>query len=418
MNDTPFKSRARRQGFDKFFVVVCIAAASLSVGVLGVLLITILIKGTGGLSEAFLTGSPSRKPAEAGIWPAMWGTIWICMICAVTAVPIGVATAIFLEEFKPRHRLLKKLHGFIQLNIANLAGVPSVVYGILGLTAFVTLFGLGNPAEPFFVFGANHYDQVIDESGQYLLYPVGFGDEPVTPATGQTWQTYEDEPFELRVLTRVDYLVINRTLVADRKAINADAGLTDEAKQTKIAALERERLGGVLIEGTETDRTSTKSAYYFQLPPGRSVLTGGLTLMLVVLPVIIISSQESLRAVPDSLRQGALALGSTRWQTVWKMSLPSALPGIMTGTILSMSRAIGEAAPILIIAGVVFITFTPAHVMDQFTAMPLQIYNWAARPQEDFHRVAASGILVLLMILLSFSAIAVFIRYKFQKPLS
>ena len=418
MAEPRMKSRARRQGFDKLFVAVCIGAAAMSMIVLAILLASILLQGLSGLSETFLTSSPSRKPAEAGIWPAMWGTIWICVICAVTAVPIGVATAIFLEEFKPRSRWMKKIHGFIQLNIANLAGVPSVVYGILGLTVFVTMFGLGNPAEPFFVFGANHYDQVIDESGQYLLYPVEFGDEPTAPATGQTWQTYDDETFELRVLPRAEYLAINRTLVADRKAINADDALDDEAKQAKIAALERERLGGVVIEGAETDRTSTKSPFYFQLPPGRSVLTGGLTLMLVVLPVIIISSQESLRAVPDSLRQGALALGSTRWQTVWKMSLPSALPGIMTGTILSMSRAIGEAAPILIIAGVVFITFTPAHVMDQFTAMPLQIYNWAARPQEEFHRVAASGILVLLMILLSFNAIAVFIRYKFQKPLS
>lgn len=418
MTNAPIKSRARRQGFDKFFVAVCIAAASLSMIVLAVLLTSILLQGVSGLTGTFITGSPSRKPDQAGIWPAMWGTIWICVICAITAVPIGVATAIFLEEFKPRHPLMKKLHGFIQLNIANLAGVPSVVYGILGLTVFVTMFGHGNPNEPFFVFGANHFDQVIDESGQYLLYPVDHGDDPVAPATGQVWTTFDDEPFELRVMPRTEYLTINRSLVADRKAINADASLSDEAKEAKILALEREKLGGVVIEGTEPDRTSTKSPFYFQLPPGRSVLTGGLTLMLVVLPVIIISSQESLRAVPDSLRQGALALGSTRWQTVWKMSLPSALPGIMTGTILSMSRAIGEAAPILIIAGVVFITFTPAHVMDPFTAMPLQIYNWAARPQEDFHRIAASGILVLLTILLSFNALAVFIRYKFQKPLS
>lgn len=418
MSQTGIKSRARRQGFDKFFVVVCIGAAAMSMIVLAVLLTSILLQGTSGLTETFLKNSPSRKPAEAGIWPAMWGTIWICVICAVTAVPIGVATAIFLEEFSPHAAWAKKVHGFIQLNIANLAGVPSVVYGILGLTAFVTLFGLGKPAEPFFVFGANHFDEIIDESGQYLVYPVDFGDDPVAPVTGQTWQTYEDEPFEIRVMPRAEYLAINREFIATRKAINADEGLTDEAKQQKIEQANREKLGGVLIEGAEPFRTSTKSMFYFQLPPGRSVLTGGLTLMLVVLPVIIISSQESLRAVPDSLRQGALALGSTQWQTVWKMSLPSALPGIMTGTILSMSRAIGEAAPILIIAGVVFITFTPAHVMDQFTAMPLQIYNWAARPQVEFHRVAASGIIVLLAILLSFNALAVFIRYKFQKPLS
>ena len=130
------------------------------------------------------------------------------------------------------------------------------------------------------------------------------------------------------------------------------------------------------------------------------------------------SAQESLRAVPDSLRKGALALGCTRWQMVRRMTLPAAVPGIMTGTILAMSRAIGEAAPVLVIAGIVYITFTPSHLMDDFTVMPLQIFNWAQRPQEEFHRVAASGILVLLGLLLSFNAVAVFIRQKFSRNLS
>jgi phosphate transport system permease protein len=145
------------------------------------------------------------------------------------------------------------------------------------------------------------------------------------------------------------------------------------------------------------------------------VLAGGLTLMLGVLPIIIIASQEALRAVPNSLRQGALALGATKWQMVWGTSLPSAIPGIMTGAILAMSRALGEAAPLLILAGIVYITFTPANLMDSFTAMPLQVFNWASRPQEDFHQVAASGIIVLMAILLAFNAAAVFIRQKFQR---
>jgi phosphate transport system permease protein len=147
------------------------------------------------------------------------------------------------------------------------------------------------------------------------------------------------------------------------------------------------------------------------------VLAGGLTLMLVVLPIIIVASQEALRAVPDSLREGALAAGSTRWQMVSRMTLPAAIPGIMTGSILAMSRAIGEAAPMLVIAGVVYITFTPNNLMDDFTVMPLQIYNWAGLPQAEFHQVAASGIIVLLAILLTFNAVAVMIRQKFQKPL-
>jgi phosphate transport system permease protein len=173
-----------------------------------------------------------------------------------------------------------------------------------------------------------------------------------------------------------------------------------------------------VIAATPLQRSSDTSAwYYVRLPFGRSVLAGGLTLMLVVLPVVIISAQEALRGVPNTLREGALAAGATRWQMVSRMTLPASIPGIMTGSILAMSRAIGEAAPILVIAGIVFILFRPQNVMDDFTAMPLQIYNWAGEPQPSFHKVAATGIVVLLTILLSFNALAVLIRQKFQKPL-
>lgn len=299
---------------DHLFVVICLIAASTSIAVLGVLLASILLQGTEYLDMQFLKSPPSRKPEKAGIYPAMIGTIYICLVCAITAIPLGVGTAILLEEFKPKHPMAARLHAFVQLNITNLAGVPSIVYGILSLTAFVEMFGIiGNAGDPTWTLG-----------------------------TTDNW-------------------------------------------------------------------------YYIQLPFGRGVLAGGLTLMLVVLPIIIISSQEALRSVPNTLRHGALALGATKWQTVWNTTLPSAIPGIMTGTILAMSRAIGEAAPILIIAGVIYIRFTPEHLMDDFTAMPMQIYNWAGRPQEDFHHVAASGILVLMAILLTFNAAAVIIRQKYQR---
>ncbi len=298
------------------FVGLCIASASLSIIVLAILLGAILLQGVKHLDWGFLTSPPSRKPEKAGIYPAMMGSIWVCLGCAVFALPIGVGTAVYLEEFKPKHYLLRKLHGFVQLNLSNLAGVPSIVYGILGMTAFVQVFGLfGNAMEPGFTLG-----------------------------TIDNW-------------------------------------------------------------------------YYIQFPLGRGVLAGSLTLMLVILPIVTLAAQESLRAVPNSLREGALALGATQWQTIAKTSLPAAIPGIMTGAILAMSRAIGEAAPILVIAGVVYITFTPEHMMDDFTAMPLQIYDWAGRPSEEFHRVAAAGIIVLLAILLSFNAVAIFIRHRFQRPL-
>lgn len=267
-------------------------------------------------AKNFVTEPPSRHPEQAGIGPPLWGSVWICAVCALTALPVGIATAVFLEEYRPRKRLIRKLHGFLQLNITNLAGVPSIVYGIIGLTAFVHLFGLAG---------------TIDQPA------VSIGD------------------------------------IGDW--------------------------------------------YHFQLPFGRGVMAGGLTLMLVILPIVVVSSQEAIRSVPDSLRQGALACGATKWQMIWKMTLPASIPGIMTGSILAMSRAIGEAAPILVIAGIVFIRFTPQNLMDQFTAMPLQIYNWAGRPQEDFWDVAATGIIVLLAVLLTFNATAVFIRQKFSKPL-
>lgn len=319
MNDPtphPTYSGARRMLKERLFVSVCLVAAGFSMVALVVLLGAILLQGARYLDLSFLQDVPSRRPEKAGIGPALWGSIWVCVVCTLTALPLGVSTAIFLEEFRPRRRFEQKIHGFLQLNITNLAGVPSIVYGILGLTVFVQFFGLlGNVNEPGFALG-----------------------------------------------TREDW-------------------------------------------------------YYFQLPLGRGVMAGGLTLALVILPITIIASQEALRAVPSSLREGALAAGATKWQMIWHMTLPAAVPGIMTGSILAISRAIGEAAPLLVIAGVVYITFTPQHLMDEFTVMPLQIYNWAGLPNKDFHKVAATGILVLLAVLLTFNAVAVFIRQKFQKPL-
>ena len=318
----PELARKGRFAKDKLFVVICICAALLSIAVLAVLLLSIGNEGRSYLSWNFLSSPPSRKPEKAGIMPAMVGTIYACGVCACTAIPIGVGTAILMEEFKPRNRYVKWFHSVVQINITNLAGVPSIVYGILGLTAFAKFFMTGAAGEPLFEFGKH----MVDGDWEYA------------------W-------------------------------------------------------------------------YYIKLPFGRSVLAGGLTLMLVILPIIIISSQEALRAVPDSLRQGALAMGCTRWQMVWTISLPAAIPGIMTGTILAMSRAIGEAAPLLIIAAL-YLRFTPGHLMDDFAVMPLQIFNWASRPQAEFHQVAASGIIVLLAILLTFNAVAVVIRHKTHKPLN
>ncbi|MSQ90374.1 MAG: phosphate ABC transporter, permease protein PstA [Phycisphaerales bacterium] len=301
---------ARRLLASRLFLTLCLAATTIAILLLGALLVSIAIEGLGSLSWRFLDSFASRKAAQAGIKAPLLGSVWVCAICALIAVPMGIGTAIYLEEFAKRSRI-KRL---IQLNVSNLSGVPSIVYGILALAAFVRFFGMGS------------------------------GDEP--------WTLGNPESF-----------------------------------------------------------------WYLQCPLGPSVLAGGFTLALVILPIMIIASQEALRAVPQSLRQGALALGSTRWQVVRLVTLPAAMPTIMTGAILAMSRAIGEAAPLLVIGGFLLVFQTPTNLMSDFTVLPLQIFNWAGRPQEDFHKLAAAAIIVQLVVLVAFNSIAIVIRQKLQRPL-
>ncbi len=267
------------------FVILALLATGIGIAALTALLADVLRDGIGRVSGDFINSFPSRKPEEAGIKAALWGTIWMMGLTAAIAIPIGVGAAIYLEEYAPRNWLTR----VIQTNIANLAGVPSIVYGIVGLTLFVRAMELG-----------------------------------------------------------------------------------------------------------------------------RTVMAGSLTMALLVLPIIIISSQEALRAVPSSIREAAYALGASRWQVVSRQVIPVALPGMLTGTILALSRAIGETAPLIMIGALLFVPFTPSGPLDRFTVLPIQIFNWAARPQEEFQENAAAGIIVLLVVLLSMNAIAVFLRNRFQ----
>ena len=286
-NDAAFrqhlKGRKRTGGFNH---IVFLCSTMVGTLVLIVLMADILKDGIGWLDWQFLTSFPSRKPAEAGLLSAFFGSLWVMALTALLSFPIGIGTAIYLEEYAPDNRLQR----FIQTNINNLAGVPSIVYGLLGLSLFVQALALG-----------------------------------------------------------------------------------------------------------------------------RSVLAGALTLTLMSLPVIIIAAQEAIRSVPKAHRLGAFALGATRWQVVRNIVLPSALPGILTGTILAMSRAIGEAAPMIAISALVYLTFIPSNPLDRFTVLPIQIFNWISRPQEDFQHLAAAGIIVLLIVLLSMNAAAVFLRNRYQQ---
>ena len=271
---------------DRIFFIGFLLAILVGVAGLAALLIDVLIDGLGFLNWKFLTNYASRKPLESGILAPMAGTVWVVGLTAIFTVPVGIGTAIYLEEFARKNRLTR----LIELNISNLAGVPSVIYGLLGLAVFV----------------------------QFLF--------------------------------------------------NGSRNLT----------------------------------------------AGALTMTLLILPIVIIASQEAIKAVPSSYRDAAYAMGATRWQVVKTVVMPQAVPGMMSGIILALSRAVGESAPILIISSLVWVTFVPTSPDSKFTVLPLQIFTWVSQPQEDFRSIAAAGIIVLLLILLGMNAVAIWIRNKYQ----
>jgi phosphate transport system permease protein len=276
--------RRRRLG-ELGFEAVLMVGCGIGLVVLGILLVSVSLKGRGRLTTEFLTSFPSRRAEQAGFKPAIFGSLWLIGLTTAIAVPISIGAAIWLEEMAPRNRLAR----LIEINIANLAGVPSVVYGLLAL--------------------------------------------------------------------------------------------------------------GVFARG---------------LRLGLTLWTGAIALSMLVFPVIVIAAREAIRAVPPSIRQGAYALGATRWQVTRRAVLPPANGGIITGCILALSRAIGEAAPLLLLGAFVFVTTLPTGPGDRFTAMPIQIYNWTNRPQAAFQATAAAGIMVLLGVLLTINAIAILLRNRTQ----
>ncbi|QZA88648.1 phosphate ABC transporter permease PstA [Salinarchaeum sp. IM2453] len=280
--------------YGKAFVILCIASALVGIVALVALIADVVHGAWGWLTWEFLTSPPSQVienyiPGEgrhpAGIYPALVGSIFLIALTAVFTLFLGVGAAIYLEEYAPDNRIT----AFIEANIANLAGVPSIVYGLLGLAIFVRALELGS-----------------------------------------------------------------------------------------------------------------------------SLIAGALTLTLLILPIVIVSSQEAIRAVPDSRRQAAYGIGATKWEVVRDVVLPSSLPGIMTGTILALSRAIGETAPILMVGAATSMFVEPQSLTGPFSAMPMQIYEWAKLPEADFQHVTAAGIVVLLTVLLTMNAIAIYIRHKFD----
>ena len=385
----------RRERFSFWFYVLCVAIAFLSVVILVVLLVSIWSQGQARLTSDLLTRSHSELEIErSGMWPSILGSLFVCGTCALVALPLGVGTAVFLEEFQPTNRLLRMLHGFVQLNIANLAGVPSIVYGLLGLTVFVYMFNIFgqikvNESDGTEIMGYQHLYQVLTlEPGQVVFTPQ---DDP------STRQITFNEPFQ--------------AIDAEGNTIDIAIWTPGTPKPTDPEVRCRTVRAGA-IGGTVTK----KDWYYFRLPFDKSFLSGGLTLALVILPIIIIASQESLRGVSPSLREASFGLGATTWQTVRNVTLPAAIPGIMTGSILAMGRAIGEAAPILVVLGATVSKSTgPEHFMDNAVTMPVLIFNWAGRQQDEFRELSAAAIIILLIILLVLNSTAIFIRQKVQQ---
>ena len=276
----------RRKLTGTIFYGACLAAILILLLALVALLVDVLTKGLPWLDADFLTRPPSSRPERAGILPALVGSLEIGLMVGLFTFPTGIAAAIYLQEYASDSRLNRLL----QTNIGNLAGVPSIIYGILGLGLFVRLLGLGP-----------------------------------------------------------------------------------------------------------------------------TVLAGALTLTLLILPVVIIASIEALKAVPHAQREGAYALGATRWQMVRRSVLPAAAPGIMTGIILAMARAIGEAAPLIVIGAFTFVTFLPNPVSGQYTVLPIQIYGWAGRPQADFQGISAAAIIVILALMLALNGLALIVRARLSK---
>jgi phosphate transport system permease protein len=280
-----FKAPAKVARRNRLFSILLLLSTVAAVVVLLALLADLLFDGTPMLSLGFLTSYPSRIPSRAGIRAAILGTMWLTILTAAMTIPIGIGAAIYLEEFARDNRFMRA----VETNIANLAGVPSIIYGLLGL--------------------------------------------------------------------------------------------------------------GVFVRG---------------LAMGTVLMAGALTISLLVLPIVIIASREALRAVPAGIREGAFALGATRWEVVRGQVLPAAIPGMMTGTILALSRAIGETAPLITLGAFTYLAFDPTP-FSEFTAMPIQILNWIVRPQADFARLAAAASIVLIVMLLSMNAVAVFVRNRARR---
>ena len=376
------------------------------------------------LDSEFLTTPMSSTPALAGVRTALIGSIGLMAVVVMVALPIGVGAAIYLEEYAP-YGFINRL---IETNVRNLAGVPSIIYGMLGLAIFVRALAPFSSGLIFhYNFDAPTVEAVVERIAPAFDDAIRIDDSIISSESASV-----DTPTVERI--------VNTFLHFGTPSLTMHGNSAPQEMSDALAEDLDIAVDVVPVRASE-DYDIKRRGDYFRLdlpasaqisddtynqlmaslvrinsfaPNGRTLVSAGLTLVLLILPIIIINAQEAVRAVPSTIREASYGLGATRWQTVWKQVLPAALPGIMTGTILSVSRAVGETAPLIVVGAATFLVTDPTSPFSQFTAMPIQIYQWTARPQGQFADVAAAAIIVLLALMLTLNAAAIVLRNRYS----
>lgn len=376
------------------------------------------------LDSEFITTPMSSTPALAGIRTALIGSIGLMLVVVLVALPIGVGAAIYLEEYAAPGFINR----LIETNVRNLAGVPSIIYGMLGLAIFVRALA---PFSSGMIFHYN-VDVPTVEAAVDRIAPIFDGQIHYDDSRVHSDSAHIDDAAAARL---VDVFLHYGTPSLTMHGSSAVAALSDSLAEAldltvDVVAVRADEEHDIEIRGDYyrfdvPAEAAISDALYDQLmaslvrinrfaPNGRTLISAGLTLVLLILPIIIINAQEAIRAVPQTIREASYGLGATRWQTVWHQILPAALPGIMTGTILSVSRAVGETAPLIVVGAATFLLSDPTSPFSQFTAMPIQIYQWTARPQGQFADIAAAAIIVLLTLMLTLNAAAIIVRNRYS----
>jgi ABC-type phosphate transport system permease subunit len=379
------------------------------------------------LSGRFLSVPMSSTPALAGIRTAFLGSLGLMVLVIATALPIGVGAALYLNEYASDNWLNR----LIETNVRNLAGVPSIIYGMLGLAIFVRVLA---PFTSGLIFGYGVDDPNVqrivenisndlsaeilieeNEAGELIISDVNADnlDQATAETLLETFQYYGtpslsnvgSKPIDelADALARDLNLELNDIPTNDDGAYPLEDGVSQryEVLAGDISTVEF----NALLESLENINRFVVN--------GRSLISAALTLSLLILPIVIINAQEALRAVPWTIREASFGLGATQWQTIWRQVLPAAIPGIMTGMILSVSRAVGETAPLIVVGASTFILTDPNSPFSKFTVLPIQVYSWTSRPQDQFRDIAAAAILVLLVVILTLNAVAIFLRNRY-----